>query len=59
METRKLVRLVYKLLCRIRICLGGVVCEDGVATCSTCGYCDRYGRGSNEQRSGESEGGTP
>lgn len=52
METRKLVRLVYKLLCRMRICLGGVVCQDGKATCSTCGYCDHYGKRHNAKVSG-------
>lgn len=35
--------MIWKILCKLGLCLGGVVCANGKATCNKCGYCSRYG----------------
>lgn len=31
-------------LCNIGLCTGGIVCEDGKATCAKCGYVHHYSK---------------
>ena len=46
--------MILKILCRLGLCLGGVVCRDGKAACNKCGYCSHYGKGHNLKVSGAS-----
>lgn len=44
--------MIWRLLCRFGLCLGGVVCDHGKATCNKCGYCSRYGKVPNAEIKG-------
>ena len=48
--------MIWKILCRLGLCLGGVVCDHGKATCNKCGYCSRYGKGHNAPELTRAEG---